>query len=390
MNTVCRLCGSENTSRKYRLCSDMRIMGETFRGGDCYISRCSDCGFVFNTYSDAGQASFTGYYRSGNSKTVNYYDVYPKEQADAYLQHLAELVGKCAGDKGRSARILDIAGGYGEVSLYLKKSGYDKVTMTEIKEDCISAVREKGIEVLECDMLEKNLSEVFDIVICSHDLEHMVDVSDAMCSAVALLAEDGRMILELPYAPWYKEMENTPYHFLTYEHVCHFSDITVRNLASLSGTEIMDSGHYVKCNDYPCVWALLKRKKENHIRIEKDDSLWNDINDYRAASDEQMKRKLEAFIRDQKPLILWGIGASTAQLMNGAFNGCNVVQLIDKNEARQGNVFEINGKKLTVMSPETITNPSATIFILPSAYRNSIERDIRNLGFQNKVMCLEE
>ena len=76
--------------------------------------------------------------------------------------------------------------------------------------------------------------------------------------------------------------------------------------------------------------------------------------------------------------------------MNGAFNGCNVVQLIDKNEARQGNIFEVNGKKLKVMPPEAIKDPSATIFILPSAYRNSIEIDIRNSDLKNKVMCLED
>ena len=390
MNTACRLCGSENTHRKYRLCSNMKIMGEAFGGGDCYISKCDDCGFVFNTYSDAVQDSFTGYYRSRNSKTVNYRDVYSKEQTDQYLHHLGELVEKCAGNKGRSAQIVDIAGGYGEVSLYLKGSGYRNVTMTEIKENCIVEVRGKGIEVLEQDMLEKNLSRKFDIVLCSHDLEHVIDVKDALCNAADLLTGDGMMILELPYAPMYKEMDNTPYHFLTYEHVCHFSDITVKNLASISGLAIMDFGHYIKCNDYPCVWALLKKTRENDAGVKRDDRLWNDINDYIVACDRQMKRKLEIFIRDQRPLILWGIGASTAQLMNGAFNGCNVVQLIDKNEARQGNIFEVNGKKLKVMPPEASKDPSATIFILPSAYRNSIEIDIRNSDLKNKVMCLED
>ena len=60
-------------------------------------------------------------------------------------------------------------------------------------------------------------------------------MKDALCNAADLLTGDGMMILELPYAPMYKEMDNTPYHFLTYEHVCHFSDITVKNLASISG-----------------------------------------------------------------------------------------------------------------------------------------------------------
>lgn len=389
MSNVCRLCGSGNTSQKYRLCSNMSIMGETFRGGDCWISKCNDCGFVFNTYSDADQNSFTGYYRSANSKTVNYYNVYSKEQADAYLRHLASLVEKGAGRKGKTARILDIAGGYGELSLYLKEIGYNHVIMTEIKENCISSVRERGVEVLQLNMTDRVLHGKFDIVICSHDLEHVVDVRLAMCNAVDALADDGVLILELPYAPMYKDMQNTPFHFLTYEHVCHFSDVTLKNLASLSEMNIMELGHYVKCDDYPCVWALLKKAKCSRT-LERDNNTWNDIYDYIAICDEKMKEKLQPFIRDQRPLILWGIGASTAQLMNGAFHECNVVMLVDKNKARQGNVFEINGKRLMVMPPEKIHDRQASIFILPSAYRNSIQMDIRSAGLKNVVMCLEE
>lgn len=292
------------------------------------------------------------------------------------------------GKKGKSARILDVAGGYGELSLHLKKSGYENVVMTEIKKTCIESVGGNGVEVLEQDMA-KNMSREFDVVVCSHDLEHAVDVRGAMRSVAGALADDGILVLELPYAPMYKEMGNAPYHFLTYEHVCHFSDITVENLASISGMEIMQRGHYVKCDDYPCVWALLKKGKGHNGQIKKDASTWDDINQYITDCDKQIRKKLKAFIENQEPLILWGIGASTAQLMNGAFNGCNVAQLVDKNEARQGTVFKMNGKKLTVLPPEEIKEPSATIFILPSAYRNSIEADIRSLGLKNKVMCLE-
>ncbi len=33
MNTACRLCGSSHIDKKYRICTNMKIMGESFGGG---------------------------------------------------------------------------------------------------------------------------------------------------------------------------------------------------------------------------------------------------------------------------------------------------------------------------------------------------------------------
>ena len=186
----------------------------------------------------------------------------------------------------------------------------------------------------------------------------------------------------------YKEMDNTPYHFLTYEHVCHFSDITVENLASVAGLKIMEKGHYVKCDDYPCIWAILKKDSSVSPLIRKDADTWEDIYAYIKICGKQIQQKLKPLAERRKALILWGIGASTAILLDSAFGGCNVIQLIDKNKARQGNVFEINGRKLAVEPPEQITDSSAAVFILSGAYRASIEKDIRQMGLNNEIMSL--
>ncbi len=387
MNTACRICGSGHIDKKYRICTNMKIMGESFRGGDCWISQCQECGFVFHVFSEAGQKEFTDYYRF-SSRTVNYYEVYTKEQTDGYLRHLEELIEKCQNGRDKNIRILDIAGGYGELSLFLMQSGYTDVTMSEIKESCISYASQKGVSVLHEDLLEKKSARKHDIVILSHDLEHMLDVRKAMLNAAEYLKDDGFLILELPFAPMYKEMDNTPYHFLTYEHVCHFSDITVENLASAAGLKIMEKGHYVKCDDYPCIWAILKKDRSVSPRIRKDADTWEDIYAYIKICGKQIQQKLKPLAESRKALILWGIGASTAILLDSAFGGCNVIQLIDKNKARQGNVFEINGRKLAVEPPEQITDGSAAVFILSGAYRASIEKDIRQMGLNNEIMSL--
>lgn len=104
MNTACRLCGSSHIDKKYRICTNMKIMGESFGGGDCWISQCQECGFVFHVFSEAGQKEFTDYYRF-SSRTVNYSEVYTKEQTDGYLRHLEELIEKCQNGRDKNIRI---------------------------------------------------------------------------------------------------------------------------------------------------------------------------------------------------------------------------------------------------------------------------------------------
>ena len=94
------------------------------------------------------------------------------------------------------------------------------------------------------------------------------------------------------------------------------------------------------------------------------------------------------FEESQVPLILWGIGASTAQLLNGNFDRCNVIQLIDSNPARQGISFQVKGRMLPVEDPSSVKNREAIIFILSTAYKVSIERSIRGHGYQNEIVSL--
>ena len=88
-------------------------------------------------------------------------------------------------------------------------------------------------------------------------------------------------------------------------------------------------------------------------------------------------------------MILWGIGASTALLLNETFDKCNVIQLIDRNPARQNLSYRMGGGNfLSIQDPSDITETDATIVIMPYWYHDSIQKQILEMGFKNKITSL--
>lgn len=362
----------------------MKVMGPHFSEGKCDIVACADCGFVFNSYENADQRSFDEYYLS-TSRTMNYYEMYAKETADSYFLHLLDAIRDYV---TKDSRILDIAGGYGELAQLLVRSGYQDVTVLELKPECAQAVRDAGIAAIEGNLLQLEKADgLYDMVICSHTLEHFIDVDTAILKMKELVKPDGYLYIEVPDMYMYGELDRAPYHFLTYEHVCHFSEVTIQNIAAQFGFQIAFLKKYVKCNDYPCLYAML-RPANRASELSRDQDGAPQIFEYIKQCEEKIAAAVSRFERTQQPLILWGIGASTAQLLNHGFDKCNVVQLVDSNPARQELRFEIGSRVLYVEDPSEMRNTDAAIFILPTAYKANIEKNIRSYGYLNDVVSL--
>ena len=82
---------------------------------------------------------------------------------------------------------------------------------------------------------------------------------------------------------------------------------------------------------------------------------------------------------------MWGIGASTAILLND-FSKCNVIQLIDNNPMRQDIRYTINQKDYVIQAPSEISDSDASIFIMSGPYKDSITKQIRKMGFSNTLL----
>jgi 2-polyprenyl-3-methyl-5-hydroxy-6-metoxy-1,4-benzoquinol methylase len=378
----CPICKSNEKKILYRLCDNMKIMGADFPETPSFIAKCKKCGLIYMD-TKASQKDFLSYYMYG-AVAPKYYDMFGQEDTDEYYHHLHELMKPYI---GTDSRMLDIAGAWGEFAGYMSRLGYRDVTVLDPNEKCISSANKFGVKTLLTDStgMGDAADNSFDMVILNHSLEHILDVDSTMRNISRVLKDEGYLFIEVPDIEGYADEAAAPFNFLTYEHVLHMSMNDIENLAGEYGFEILDKGcYYKKVSNYPSIYAVL-RKGEKQALVYSDEPEKALVR-YLEKSQKTLEHFLAPLRQSGEKLILWGIGASTAILIE-SFKGCNVTALIDKNPDRQGLTFNINGKPYVIEPPESVGD--GTILILSIPYHDSIERQIRDMGLTNEIAALK-
>lgn len=381
----CPVCGNKDYNFISKLCSNMKILGLQFPESDTNIVECKNCGVLY-FQSQAEQHHYTDYYRSDISSPVAYYDMFDKDEVDEYFAHILKTIEPYLKD---NSKILEIGSGLGELSIYLKENTNHNVSVLDIKDKCVDFCEDNGLIAHKNSSVE-DLSFLYktqDVIILNHILEHIADLKNTIQNVNLILKDGGFIFVELPDVEGYCECAelNSPYSFLTYEHLVHFSMNDIKNLFGKYGFEIVDSGKYFKkVSNYPSIWAILKKSNKIDESIKKSDNI-SHIDNYIEKCRSLIKSSLKDVEKSGEKLILWGIGASTAILLED-FSNCNVIQLVDNNPLRQGINYSVGENDFIIQAPQTVKDNEATIFIMSGPYKNSIEKQIREMGFNNKIL----
>jgi SAM-dependent methyltransferase len=381
---ACKLCGGK-TKKIELLCTNLKIMGAHFPETEVYISVCEKCGLVQADMS-ATQADLFKYYVSPVCTPFRYQENYGEQAANEYFEHLYNSVKEYITPE---SYILDVGGSWGEFAEYMEKRGYKNFFVADPSEQCVEAVRAQGGNAVLTDstvMEKEQFPGKFDLIFYNHTMEHIYDLEHTMLNTMEILKDDGIVFIDVPNVEKYVEFPMAPYYFLTYEHVLHFSDNDLDNLANKYGLKrIGPMQHYVKLHHYPSCFAIYQKGKTDR-KLNYSDKAEKAMRAYLEYCHNKLSEITDELKETQEPLILWGIGASTTQLLQG-FDGCNVVQLIDKNPLRQGIEYTVSGKKMIIQDPEMVC-PKATVVILPYMYAESIKKQIRDMRISNKIVSL--
>lgn len=381
----CPVCSAKDYHFISKLCSNMKILGEHFPESDTNIVACKKCGLIY-LQSLAEQQNYTEYYVSNISRPVMYYEMFGKADTDDYFAHILKNIEPFLKE---SSNILEIGSGMGELSIYIKENTKHSVSVLDMKDMCLEFCKEKGLTIYKNSSVD-NLSfleKTQDLIVLNHILEHIADLKVTIQNVKMVLKDGGFVFVELPDVEGYCECAelNSPYSFLTYEHIVHFSMNDMKNLFGKYGFEIVDSGKYFKkVSNYPSIWAILKKSNEIDESIKKSDNI-NHIDNYIEKCRSLIKSSLKDVEKSGEKLILWGIGASTAILLED-FSNCNVIQLVDNNPLRQGINYSVGENDFIIQSPQEVKDNEATIFIMSGPYKKSIEKQIRDMGFNNKIL----
>jgi len=180
--------------------------------------------------------------RGMNIKTYNnlYKDHYPRQSYEVKNKIRIILsqnfVQKCSGKK-----VLDIGFGTGDVLLNLSEKGADCYGIEIVK----SAI-ENFHSNFEHDNINENihliignaenlpyLSRSFDLVICSHVLEHVKDDRKMMEEIGRVLREGGKCILLIPTSEWHTSL-----------HYREYSITSIKSLLTNTNLDIINYRYY--------------------------------------------------------------------------------------------------------------------------------------------------
>lgn len=378
----CPICNVKRHDKIYRLCDNMQILGESFPEEEAFIVSCENCGLVYMA-TQATQDDYIAYYKYG-AIAPKYYDMFGKEETEHYYEHILSVIQPYITVE---SKLLDVAGAWGELAKFISDKGFRNITVVDPNELCIDRAKEKELTTSLCSSVDMadHLTEKYELIILNHTLEHIVDVEKSMENINALLKDNGYIFIEVPDAASYLNEDSAPFNFLTYEHVLHLTSGDLNNIARIYGYDVVEiKEYYKKVSHYPSIYVVLKKNGESG-KPEYSNIGKVRMNLYIEKSKSAMEEFINPLRKSSEPLVLWGIGASTASLLE-LFAGCNVIALIDSNPKRQGLIFNIDGKKHEIERPETVND--GTIVILSIPYYASIENQIRGMNFNNKIVGL--
>ena len=259
----------------------------------------------------------------------------------------------------------------------------------DVNEKAVQSIENKGVTGILSDTIniDESLKNKFDLVMFSNSLEHYYEFNKAIESAKSMLKDNGYIYIELPDAERYCEIKNAPFMLFTYEHLYHFTTNTMKNIANSQGLKVINIKQATKCGGFEVIRTIYQKTDMPKNTIEFDETGEKCIKKYISHSNLTLS-SIKKYEESQEKLILWGIGASTALLLNGIFDNCNVIQIVDRNTKRQGLEYQIGNKIFHIEPPKNVIDKDATIIIMPFWYRDSIKKSITELNLTNKIETL--
>jgi len=236
----CNLCGADDTSVVARRDRWMLPLTNVM---------CNRCGLVFlcpmpsNTEVDE-------HYRSDFwLRTQGGIDPSPK-QIKRSMRNAADRLKLLACHMKPGSRILDVGAGGGEFVALAQSQGYVAEGVEPGAAYAEYARRRYGVKINAAPFLQVDFGDqVFDMVTCSHALEHMRDPLAALKKMHSLLAPDGRVHI---WVPDLAKAGNWPYRCFHPGHLHGFTRETLLMMMAKAGFEI-------PADPPPGTYQILKR-----------------------------------------------------------------------------------------------------------------------------------
>lgn len=247
---VCPVCSGGDSTIIRNV--EMLVPDELMLQHKYEIVTCNSCGMVFHDVDP--EQDRLDYYEEYTGQTVKEYSI-SNEQKSLDKRAVDFLIHACLKDK--DLEILDVGSSYGAMLLQLQDMGFTQLNAIDPDKAAISFLGSKGISAIQGVATNEieGFHSKFDVLMLRHVLEHLYNPIETIRNISNWMKPNGYLYIELPDLSRYQETSPFPGYYFEYEHINHFSLISLRNL--LRNFELT---HYESTSEiYPCHRALFKK-----------------------------------------------------------------------------------------------------------------------------------
>jgi 2-polyprenyl-3-methyl-5-hydroxy-6-metoxy-1,4-benzoquinol methylase len=355
------------------------------------LTVCARCGFV---YADGipEQVVFERYYREMSKHEP---ELDPKFVPQPYRQHNCDLIASqvTAWLPDRASRILDVGIGGGDVLVALRKRGYTDLTGVDPSARSVEvAQRKHGLRVLQAPISTMTFStERFDLILLSGVLEHLRDLQPTLLRLRTLLRENGRICVAVPDAARFAEAVESPYQFLSVEHVNFFTRRTLEMLFCAVDMQLQsyrEETALLGVFKEPIVHAIFRAGRPAPLSIPDATGL-DEMACYLARSrslQDRLVTRIHSLVDSREGIIVWGVGSLTLHLLSDAtVSQLNIRAFVDANSKYWYKTI----RGVPVLPPACMRQYRESILVLSYSYEDEICWQIAHqYKLQNKVVRL--
>jgi SAM-dependent methyltransferase len=342
------------------------------------VNSCAHCGAIFHNVNP--QAARNSYYESYTGADTNHYQV-SAEQAELNDLTIGFILRE--GLRTTTQAIVDVGCSFGVTLRSLQGRGFNNLYAIDPDRVAIRYLARHGIPGrtgLATDSFPE-FENGFDLIILRHVLEHLECPLGAIDNVGKWLKPGGRIYIELPDLARYRECGPFPGYFFEFEHINHFSLLSLLNLMRAFTLIQYESTPEI----YPCLRALFEKNDvEKPLHFAVTDARFVDDSFTRPSDNGNAVLSNIAHLGTRE-IALWGVSIFAYRMLTHTpLRSCNICHLVDNNPQRQGE--KLLG--LTVESPEILRSFSGDIVICGENSCDSIERSIHSLGLHNNIVRL--
>ena len=348
---------------------------------------CEKCGFVYVSPTIA-ENELADYYAYMSLYDMSLYEFTDhnslSQRINRYQRIFAFVHDYIKKSQQELSYILDIGCSTGYLLSLFKTNGY-KVLGIDPSSKCKEiALQEYGVNIrtgtLDTIPIQ---NEKYDVIILSHVLEHIVDLSNFILKLKSILSPKGLIYIEVPDI----QNINLPFGYFSFEHVNYFSKSSLKNLMAKNGLSPEAFGRSCNKNEgenFPfAIYGIFKNDTESKLLINNDYELtMESIEKYKKIeSDNKFSEKFDSIFMNYDKIAIFGGGTHTSRILS---------QLKDEYFAKITAIFDNDPKKnstsingIKVYSPFTndiVHEKIVDVIIISSlAYENEIYEQIKHL-----------